>query len=37
MIWLFLPLLVGYSLFIALLAMGLALYVLVRLRSHRLN
>jgi len=36
-IWLFLPLLVGYSLFIALLSMGLALYVFVRSRSHRLN
>jgi len=37
MIWLFLPLLVGYSLFIALLSISLAVYVFVRSRTQRLH
>ncbi len=36
-IWLFLPLLVGYSAFLALLSIGLALYVFVRSKTHRLD
>jgi hypothetical protein len=36
-IWLFLPLLVGYSVFLALLSIGLALYVFVRSKADRVH
>jgi fatty acid desaturase len=36
-IWLFLPLLVGYSVFLGLLSIGLALYVFVRSKADRVH
>ena len=36
-IWLFVPLLVGYSALLALLSMGLALYVFIRSKADRLH